>query len=160
VPPQAGHFVRIKATPSDLPFKFTGFAMYPVPPQFGQSSGSTPLPLIVEGIFYEAGGKSTGDCFALRNPNKMKQLHGCKEHGDESQLSFLGVTTRPGCASYLLVLQLPETFFTLVTLNVWDPPALLADPAPALAPAPLAPDAVPLTSTSLFTWALSFELSP
>jgi hypothetical protein len=44
VPPQAEHFVRIKATPSDLPFKSTGFAMYPEPPQCGQSSGSTPLP--------------------------------------------------------------------------------------------------------------------
>lgn len=43
LPPQAGHFCRIKATPSDLPFKSTGFAMYPLPPQVGQSSGSTPL---------------------------------------------------------------------------------------------------------------------
>jgi hypothetical protein len=44
VPPQTGHFVRIKAMPSDLPFKSTGFATYPEPPQVGQSSGSTPLP--------------------------------------------------------------------------------------------------------------------
>jgi hypothetical protein len=44
VPLQAGHFERINATPSDLPFKSTGFATYPVPPQFGQSSGATPLP--------------------------------------------------------------------------------------------------------------------
>jgi len=44
VPPQAGHFRRINATPSDLPFKSTGFATYPLPPQFGQSSGATPLP--------------------------------------------------------------------------------------------------------------------
>jgi hypothetical protein len=44
VPPQAGHFWWINATPSDLPFKSTGFAMYPVPPQFGQSFGITPLP--------------------------------------------------------------------------------------------------------------------
>jgi hypothetical protein len=44
VPLQAGHFKRINATPSDLPFKSTGFATYPVPPQFGQSSGATPLP--------------------------------------------------------------------------------------------------------------------
>ncbi len=43
-PPQAGHFTRINATPSDLPFKSTGFVTYPVPPQAGQSSGSTPLP--------------------------------------------------------------------------------------------------------------------
>jgi len=46
VPPQAGHLVRMKATPSDLPFMSTGFATYPEPPQFGQSSGSTPLPPI------------------------------------------------------------------------------------------------------------------
>jgi hypothetical protein len=44
VPPQAGHFIRIKATPSDFPFKSTGFATYPEPPQFGQSSGATPSP--------------------------------------------------------------------------------------------------------------------
>ena len=37
LPPQAGHFIRINATPSDLPFKSTGFATYPEPPQFGQS---------------------------------------------------------------------------------------------------------------------------
>jgi hypothetical protein len=44
VPPQAGHLEWINATPSDLPFKSTGFATYPVPPQFGQSSETTPLP--------------------------------------------------------------------------------------------------------------------
>jgi hypothetical protein len=44
VPPQTGHFKWINATPSDLPFKSTGFATYPVPPQFGQSSDITPLP--------------------------------------------------------------------------------------------------------------------
>ena len=45
LPAQTGQTVRINATPSDLPFKSTGFAIYPVPPQFGQSPGSTPLPL-------------------------------------------------------------------------------------------------------------------
>ena len=44
VPPQTGHFKRINATPSALPFKSTGFATYPVPLQFEQSSESTPLP--------------------------------------------------------------------------------------------------------------------
>ena len=44
VPPQVGHFQRINATPSDLPFKSTGLATYPLPPQFGQSSGDTLLP--------------------------------------------------------------------------------------------------------------------
>ena len=47
LPPQAGHFIRIKATPSDLPFKSTGFAMYPEPPQAWQSSGATPSPLVL-----------------------------------------------------------------------------------------------------------------
>jgi hypothetical protein len=44
LPPQAGHFKRINAMPSDLPFKSTGCATYPLPPQFGQSSGATPYP--------------------------------------------------------------------------------------------------------------------
>jgi hypothetical protein len=44
LPAQMGHLDRINATPSDLPFKSTGFATYPVPPQFGQSSGLKPLP--------------------------------------------------------------------------------------------------------------------
>ena len=45
LPLQAGHFRRIKATPSDLPLMSTGLAMYPVPPQCGQSFGFTPSPL-------------------------------------------------------------------------------------------------------------------
>ena len=44
VPSQAEHGTRINATPSDLPFKSTGFATYPVPLQLGHSCGSTPLP--------------------------------------------------------------------------------------------------------------------
>jgi len=44
VPSHAGHFTRKNATPSDLPFKSTGFAINPVPPQFGHSSDLTPLP--------------------------------------------------------------------------------------------------------------------
>jgi len=36
--------MRINATPSGLPFKSTGLVTYPQPPQFGQSSGFTPLP--------------------------------------------------------------------------------------------------------------------
>ncbi len=61
VPPQAGHLVRINATPSDLPFKSTGFATYPEPPQFGQSSGATPSPPRVEAIFLDTGTISTKD---------------------------------------------------------------------------------------------------
>jgi hypothetical protein len=70
VPPQTGHFNRINATPSDLPFKSTGFATYPVPPQFGQSSGLTPIPLSVEAILPELGMNQTADRFALRITNK------------------------------------------------------------------------------------------
>jgi hypothetical protein len=70
VPPQAGHFMRINATPSNLPFKSTGFAIYPLPPQFGQSSGATPCPLSVGGIVYHLSPKFSADCFALRITNK------------------------------------------------------------------------------------------
>ena len=69
-PPQAGHLIRINATPSDLPFKSTGFATYPVPPQFGQSSGLTPIPLSVIGIVHEFGPKFSAGCIALRIANK------------------------------------------------------------------------------------------
>ena len=65
--------MRIKATPSDLPFKFTGFATYPVPLQLGQSSGFTPLPLIVEAIVRQCADDLRRDCFALRNPNKPRK---------------------------------------------------------------------------------------
>ena len=71
VPPQAGHLIRINATPSDLPFKSTGFATYPEPPQFGQSSGATPSPPRVEVIFPDIGPSATKDWFSLRNPNKL-----------------------------------------------------------------------------------------
>jgi hypothetical protein len=71
VPPQAGHCVRINATPSDLPFRSTGLATYPVPPQVGQSSGSTPLsPSLLRGIVHDEEGKIAGLRIVLRNPNK------------------------------------------------------------------------------------------
>ncbi len=44
LPAQAGHFIRINATPSDFPLMSTGLATYPVPPQRGQSFGSTHPP--------------------------------------------------------------------------------------------------------------------
>ena len=47
LPAQVGHFVRINATPSDLPLISTGFATYPVPPQRGQLFGSTPPPQLL-----------------------------------------------------------------------------------------------------------------
>ncbi|HXM69150.1 MAG TPA: hypothetical protein VN911_20650, partial [Candidatus Acidoferrum sp.] len=37
LPAQLGHFDRMNATPSDLPLMSAGFAIYPVPPQRGQS---------------------------------------------------------------------------------------------------------------------------
>jgi len=74
VPPQAGHFVRIKATPSDFPFKSTGFATYPEPPQFGQSSGATPSPPRVERIFAQIHEFFAKLCFALRIPNKLRDM--------------------------------------------------------------------------------------
>src|SRR3984893_6229165 len=40
LPSHAGHLRRINAMPSDLPPMSTGFATYPVPPHFGQLSGS------------------------------------------------------------------------------------------------------------------------
>ena len=69
VPPQTAHFTRIKATPSDLPFKSTGFATYPLPPQFGQSSGATRSPLSVETIVKPIPPAYAQECFALRITN-------------------------------------------------------------------------------------------
>jgi hypothetical protein len=78
VPPQTGHFERIKATPSDLPFKSTGFATYPVPPQFGQSSGFTPLsPLSVKKFLTDFRTKFAAVGFALRITNK-KSIRGTR----------------------------------------------------------------------------------
>jgi len=74
VPPQAGHFKRIKATPSDLPFKSTGFAMYPVPPQFGQSSGLTPLPLSVDGILPDFRHHLCSNRFCVTNHEQDRKL--------------------------------------------------------------------------------------
>ena len=70
LPPQAGHFIRINATPSDFPFKSTGLATYPEPPQFGQSFGATPSPPRVNWIFTQTRRDFAKDCFALRIPNK------------------------------------------------------------------------------------------
>jgi len=72
VPPQAGHFMRINATPSDLPFKSTGFAMYPVPPQFGQSSGSTPLPSVLD-LLSSTGGQNFAE-IVLRYETRTNHL--------------------------------------------------------------------------------------
>jgi hypothetical protein len=78
VPPQTGHFERIKATPSDLPFKSTGFATYPVPPQFGQSSGFTPLsPLSVKKFLTDFRPKFAAAGFALRITNKKSIREYC-----------------------------------------------------------------------------------
>jgi hypothetical protein len=50
-PAQAGHFKRINATPSDLPLMSTGRAIYPLPPQRGQSFGATHPPQLL-GVFH------------------------------------------------------------------------------------------------------------
>jgi len=67
VPPQAGHFKRMNAMPSDFPFRSTGFATYPVPPQFGQSFGLTLLPLIGWEDFRRRIGKVRGKRFCVTN---------------------------------------------------------------------------------------------
>ena len=48
VPAHAGHFTRIKAIPSDLPLVSKGLAIYPEPPQRGQSVGSTRPPQLAK----------------------------------------------------------------------------------------------------------------
>jgi hypothetical protein len=80
VPPHAGHFDRIKATPSDLPFKSTGFATYPVPPQFGQSFGLTPLPLSVEAYSPRLRRENSGEVFGVTN---REQEFGADEKADD-----------------------------------------------------------------------------
>jgi len=70
VPAQTGHGKRMNATPSGLPFKSTGFAIYPVPPQFGQSSEFTPLPLRVISILLDLIEKFAVKRFVLRITNK------------------------------------------------------------------------------------------
>jgi hypothetical protein len=70
VPEQVGQVERINATPSDLPFKSTGFATYPVPPQLGQRSEFTPLPPQVDEIVYEECEEIATKLFPLRNANK------------------------------------------------------------------------------------------
>ena len=48
----------------------TGFATYPVPPQFGQSFGLARLPLMVGKIFLEDSPKRAVNVFLLRITNK------------------------------------------------------------------------------------------
>jgi len=150
VPAQAGQTVRINATPSDLPFKSTGFAIYPVPPQFGQSSGSTPLPpQLVDPIVYDQMANGRENRFVLRKTNKISEKKKTRRPVFAT-CPLVKISSR----SYLLAVQEPETFFTLVTLYICEP-AEPVDPLLALAelpaePAPLAPEAVPFTSTSSF----------
>ena len=65
----AGHGKRINATPSDLPFKSTGFAINPVPPQFGQSFGIN-LPPSVASIVRHPPRKFGKKYLPLRITNK------------------------------------------------------------------------------------------
>jgi len=70
VPSQAGHCTRRNATPSDLPFKSTGFAIYPLPPQFWQSSGANPLPPHCWGHCLRDGRKIRQGLFYVTNPEQ------------------------------------------------------------------------------------------
>jgi hypothetical protein len=97
VPPQAGHLIWINAMPSVLPFSSTGFATYPEPPHFGQSSGATPLPLIIEQIFYDFGRNRAEDSFALRKPNKLPSPIPCA--GSKADPGFL--LTLAECSGFL-----------------------------------------------------------
>jgi len=87
VPAQAGHLIRIKATPSDFPFKSTGLATYPEPPQFGQSSGATLSPPRVKRIVPDVDAKFTEECFPLRNPNKLLVHSPIEPQNDHSMRS-------------------------------------------------------------------------
>jgi hypothetical protein len=70
LPAQTGHFTRIKATPSDLPFMSIGFSKYPVPLHRRQASGFNPFPLGIVGILYDCPSKFIEKRFSLRIPNK------------------------------------------------------------------------------------------
>jgi hypothetical protein len=73
LPAQVGHFKRINAMPSDLPLMSTGRAMYPVPPQRGQSFGSTDPPQLLMSFSSNRAG-STTDLILLRNTNSPSLL--------------------------------------------------------------------------------------
>ena len=98
VPPHAGHFIRINATPSDFPFKSTGFATYPEPPQFGQSSGATPSPPRVTEDCRPEAGVFAKDRITLRIPNKPPKPRSerpiqrgfvCKDRVDRTKMCLL-----------------------------------------------------------------------
>ena len=72
--PPTEHFQRISTTPAYLPFKSTSFATYPVPPQFGKSSGSTRLHLRIESIVHDAKAKFSRDALLLRITNKNSRF--------------------------------------------------------------------------------------
>jgi hypothetical protein len=73
LPAQAGHFTRIKAMPSDLPLTSTDWAMYPVPPQRGQSFGSTPPPQLLRSLSLIQARNAT-KLILLRKTNKFGQF--------------------------------------------------------------------------------------
>ena len=76
LPPQIGHFKRINAMPSVLPFKSNGFATYPVPPQFWQSSGLTPFSPSLLALFSLNLGKSLrGTVFRYESRTKPEANH-------------------------------------------------------------------------------------
>ncbi len=71
LPAQAGHFIRIKATPSDLPLMSTGRAMYPLPLQRGQSFGATHPPQLPR-CFSLMRVRRARKLILLRNPNNTR----------------------------------------------------------------------------------------
>ena len=86
----------MNATPSDFPFKSTGFATYPEPPQLGQSPGSTPLPLTVEDIVHDISQNHLPERSALRIPNKPPPLQFLDTlKGESLAIAWLNVVTFP-----------------------------------------------------------------
>jgi len=63
--------MRINATPSDLPLMSAGRAIYPVPPQRGQSLGSTRPPQLLTSLS-PIRVRSTGKLILLRNANNIR----------------------------------------------------------------------------------------
>jgi len=86
LPAQAGHFMRINATPSDLPLMSAGLATYPVPPQRGQSFGAI-IPLNCQGVFhrFHRATPESKSCYEtrteLRPYSHARRFHFCGPSG-------------------------------------------------------------------------------
>ena len=93
LPLQAGHFKRMKATPSDLPLMSTGLAMYPVPPQSGQSFGFTPSPLscCYCSTTHRQDGPQTKKCYEIRTRPRAWRSSAVVWHSAERPQSLLTI---------------------------------------------------------------------